>query len=103
MEYLPVRPFTGDTGNAGIGGSLTQVIEWGNLATLITFDTRISYRSAPPEVNRLEAFAFFAFQYPNYTAYDDTESAEYGALMALAGQLNAIRDDTSTSMSGKFL
>lgn len=104
MEYMPIRPSPGMLGSLDTGGSLTQVIEWGNLATLITFDTRVSYRSQPPtETSRITAFGMFAFQYPNYTAYSDPMSDEYTALQALAQSHATMRDDSTSSMSGKLL
>lgn len=49
MEWIPVRYQTGSMGQIDTG-SFTQVIQWGNLATIVTFDTRISYRSEDPTV-----------------------------------------------------
>ncbi len=34
--------------------SLTQVIEWGDLASLVVFDTRISHRSKEPTLGSRE-------------------------------------------------
>ena len=47
MEWMPVRRGHGFMGVIGTT-SLTQVIEWGNLATIVGFDTRISHRSKGP-------------------------------------------------------
>jgi alkaline phosphatase D len=47
MEWIPVRRGPGIMGVVETT-SLTQVIEWGNLATIVGFDTRISHRSKGP-------------------------------------------------------
>jgi alkaline phosphatase D len=49
MEWIPVRHQVGSMGQIDTG-SFTQVIQWGKLATIVTFDTRISYRSEDPTV-----------------------------------------------------
>lgn len=47
LEWLPLRKGPGSMGVVE-DASLTQVIEWGDLASLVVFDTRISYRSKEP-------------------------------------------------------
>lgn len=49
MEWLPLRLANGGGGMGVVeDSSLTQVIEWGDLASLVVFDTRISHRSMEP-------------------------------------------------------
>ena len=49
MEWMPIRRGPGVMG-VDTTTSITQVIEWGKLATVAAFDTRISYRSKTPTV-----------------------------------------------------
>lgn len=39
--------------------SITQVIEWGKLATFVGFDTRISYRSKDPTLGSCKSISKF--------------------------------------------
>jgi hypothetical protein len=48
MEWQPIRRGPGLLGVTNT--SITQVIEWGKLATIVGIDTRISYRSKDPTV-----------------------------------------------------
>jgi PhoD-like phosphatase len=47
MEWMPLRRGPGVMGVV-TSTSLTKVIEWGKLATVVVFDTRVSYRSKIP-------------------------------------------------------
>jgi hypothetical protein len=49
LEYLPLRTAPGSMGVVTIG-TLTQVIEWGKLATFVLSDTRITARSKEPSL-----------------------------------------------------
>ena len=49
MEWMPIRRGPGRMGVITTT-SITQVIEWGKLATIAAFDTRVSYRSKTPTV-----------------------------------------------------
>ena len=49
MEWMPIRRGPGVMGVVTTT-SITQVIEWGKLATIAAFDTRISYRSKTPTI-----------------------------------------------------
>lgn len=50
MEWMPLRRGPGTMGVVNIT-SITQVIEWGKLASVVLFDTRISYRSREPTLD----------------------------------------------------
>ena len=50
MEWMPLRRGPGKMGVVSIT-SITQVIEWGKLASVVLFDTRISYRSKEPTLD----------------------------------------------------
>ena len=43
-EWLPLRHVPGTMGKIK-SGQLTKIMEWGSLATVVGFDTRLSYRS----------------------------------------------------------
>ena len=60
MEWMPVRPGPGTMGVVETA-SLTRVIEWGNLASLVVFDSRISYRSEEPTILNSKCVHFEAF------------------------------------------
>lgn len=47
LEWLPLRIGEGRMGCV-LDGTITQVIEWGKLASFVTFDTRVSGRSKDP-------------------------------------------------------
>lgn len=50
MEWMPLRRGPGTMGVVTTT-SITQVIEWGKLASVVLFDTRISYRSKEPTLD----------------------------------------------------
>ena len=47
MEWMPIRKGPGSMGVVSTT-SITQVIEWGSLATVVAFDSRLSHRSKEP-------------------------------------------------------
>jgi hypothetical protein len=49
MEWMPVRRGPGIMGVVNTT-SITQVIEWGKLATVVLFDSRVSFRSKDPTI-----------------------------------------------------
>ena len=65
--------------------SITQVVEWGNLATFVGVDTRISDRSKEPTLgDRLQPFAAsYAYGQTNITQY--YEDGEVGQTFAYIG------------------
>jgi hypothetical protein len=56
LEYLPLRRAPGSMGVVTIG-TITQVIEWGKLATVVLFDTRITARSKEPALMTSSEYA----------------------------------------------
>ena len=50
MEWMPLRRGPGVMGVVTTT-SITQTIEWGKLASVVLFDTRISYRSKEPTLD----------------------------------------------------
>ena len=49
MEWMPIREYEGSLGVVEI--SNLQVIEWGDLATFVAVDSRVSQRSEDPTIN----------------------------------------------------
>ena len=45
-EWMPIRHVAGSMGQIETG-TLTKVLEWGNLATIVGLDTRMSHRTEP--------------------------------------------------------
>lgn len=60
MEWLPLRYAEGNMGQVNIG-SLTKVIEWGDLATIVGMDTRVSYRTGSGGTGTFEAYKIDSF------------------------------------------
>jgi len=104
LEWMPVRHQEGSMGDIDLG-SFTQIIEWGSLATFITFDTRISYRSEDPTVGSgpLDSFGVFAFTYDNVTEYADPDSEVNAALLATAQTELDRQNDPQYTMIGDYM
>lgn len=74
MEWMPLRRGPGTMGVVDIT-SITQVIEWGNLASIVALDTRVTKRSMEPTLASVFAdFAGYAFSNLNMTSYYDPTS-----------------------------
>jgi hypothetical protein len=58
MEWMPIRRGPGIMGVVNTT-SITQVIEWGKLATVVLFDSRVSFRSKDPTI-RDSTYSFVA-------------------------------------------
>lgn len=67
MEWLPIRYNDGSMGQ--IEGSFTQTIQWGDLATIIAFDTRTSFRSEDPTVGSGRTYPSFHPPISNSTLF----------------------------------
>ena len=69
MEWMPIRRGPAAMGVVEIT-SITQVIEWGSLASIVAVDGRMTDRSAEPTLKILwNPFAFAAFSAKNMSAY----------------------------------
>jgi phosphodiesterase/alkaline phosphatase D-like protein len=55
MEWLPLRRLPGQMGVVDLG-TFTQVIEWGDMATIVAIDTRVSHRSSEPTLQSSSKF-----------------------------------------------
>ena len=82
MEWMPIRNGPGDSGVAGI--SITQIIEWGDLATLAGFDTRLKARTQEKpgyfaRPSELEDLFNYAADNTNVGSYDANQLAAMAA------------------------
>ena len=83
MEWLPLRTGPGSMGVVDLT-SITQVVEWGNLASFVAVDTRISDRSMEPTLgSAFNPFAGYAYGQTNITQY--YEEGEVGQTFAYLG------------------
>lgn len=69
LEWMPIRRYEGTMGVVNIG-SIHQVISWGDMATIVTFDTRLTARSADPTINSSTWNAFLPFAGANNNVSD---------------------------------
>ena len=100
MEWLPLRRGPGSMGVVDIT-SITQVIEWGNLASVVTLDSRISQRSAEPTLASVFGeFYGTAYVSTNISAYYDMESVERQTFESIAAGVKAKMEDPAFSMIG---
>lgn len=105
LTWMPIRPNVTDDDNMGVVkglGSLTQVVEWGDLATIVAFESRVSYRSEEPTLSSVfEEFAAFAENNTNVTQYGEEGSPVKEELDAVAANVRAKMWDPSFTMVGE--
>lgn len=91
MEWMPIRkgPF-GTMAGGNVDTDLTQVIEWGNLATLVLLDSRVSERSAEPAGTTHFLDFSLAFGNLNVSAYEEEP---------LKSQFDAIHDSVMAEIN----
>ncbi|KAJ1456377.1 PhoD-like phosphatase-domain-containing protein [Pelagophyceae sp. CCMP2097] len=89
MEWMPIRKAPGAMGL--IDFSITQVIEWGNLATFVALDTRNTARSKEPTL----ASVFGKFPAVSTT---NTDVNAYLTDPTIAAQIKAVSADVNASM-----
>lgn len=101
LEWMPVR-YVPEGGPEGLDiGTITQVIEWGNLATIATFDTRLANRSEKHAGgSRVRAFGGFAVVNGDYKEYRDESSEVNGKLKEFSKVFFDNRDDPDISLAG---
>ncbi|CAJ1936746.1 unnamed protein product [Cylindrotheca closterium] len=103
MEWLPLRYAAGSMGQLNIG-SITKVIEWGELATIVGVDTRVSYRtSAGGTAFDNPSYGFVAFNETNVTAYSDPSTFAYEILQGAISQDLAERNMGNRSIIGESI
>jgi PhoD-like phosphatase len=84
-------------------GTITQVISWGDMATFVGFDTRISHRSEDPTINSntITSFLFLALRYKHLARFSRDGSWPRRRLLKLANDVHKKLDDPSFTMIGK--
>lgn len=102
FEWMPIRHFPGSMGVVDVG-TITQVISWGDMATIVTFDTRLSHRSKDPTLNSNTWGYFFPFATANtdVSQYSNTSSPVYQEMVAVAEQVTAILESDEYSLIGE--
>ena len=100
MEWMPLRRGPGTMGVIDIT-SITQVIEWGNLASIVAVDTRVTDRSMEPTLASVfNDFAGYAFVNTNMTAYYDNNSEVRKTFELIAKGTKERMNDPSFTMIG---
>jgi phosphodiesterase/alkaline phosphatase D-like protein len=101
LEWLPLRRYNGTMGVATIG-SITQVVSWGDMATIVAFDTRISHRSQEPTLAGATWGSFFglAGTETDINQYLNTSSDAYDAMIEAADSVRVLQEDPSFTMIG---
>lgn len=96
LEWLPIRRAPGSMGCIDVG-SITQVIEWGNLASFVAFDTRVSGRSKEPTLySPFGAFGDVTGSATNAFGYDRPPVKQ--ALEHVAAEINERYNDPKYTM-----
>lgn len=101
LEWMPVRRQEAPTGVVTIG-SITQVMSWGDMATIVALDTRISHRSEElTGKDTLTDFVPLSLRFRNAESYNDTSSRANRAITELAQELQATMDNPAYTMIGE--
>ena len=102
FEWLPIRHQEGQMGVITVG-DIVQKIAWGDMATIITFDTRVSHRSKDPTLNSNNWGAFFPFATANtdVSQYNNESSPVMDELMAVAKSVHEVLDSENFTMIGE--
>eukprot|EP00977_Amphora_coffeiformis_P022096 scaffold10436_cov107-Amphora_coffeaeformis.AAC.2 len=98
LEWLPLRYVEGSMGQLNIG-SLNKVIEWGDLATIVGLDTRVSYRTSASG----SGYGFVALNETNVTAYSDPSTYAYQVLQGTKQQDLAERNSENRTIIGESI
>lgn len=98
LEWMPIRRYEGTMGIVNIG-SIHQVISWGDMATIVTFDTRLTARSAEPTINSTtwDAFIPFAATNSNVSQYSTVLLED---LEKIAGPVHQVLESDEFTMIG---
>lgn len=101
LEWMPLRRYEGTMGVVKIG-AINQVISWGDMATVVTFDTRISHRSKEPTLNSSTFGPFFsvAGASNNVVDYSDVSNPLFDQLQTTAATVKAGLEDPQYTMIG---
>ena len=101
FEWMPIRHKSGAMGVVDVG-DITQVISWGDMATIVTFDTRVSHRSEDPTINSSTWGAFFPFATANtdVTQYRNESSQAYLDMLEVAAGVASLLESDEYTMIG---
>lgn len=101
MEWMPIRQGPMMSGAVDIT-SITQVIEWGDLASIVAVDTRLAGRSLEPTLgDTFSPFAAATFYGLNISAYYDETSDVRQTIEAIANSSKAEMSNPAYSMLGE--
>ena len=101
MEWMPIRQGPMLSGVLEFT-SITQVIEWGDLASIVAVDTRLGGRSLEPTIaDTFTPFAAAAFTNMNISAYYDETSDVRQSINAIAQSTKAEMSNQAYSMLGE--
>jgi alkaline phosphatase D len=102
FEWMPIRHQAGKMGVINVGNIL-QKISWGDMATIVTFDSRISHRSKDPTLNSNNWGAFFPFATVNkdVSQYRNESSPLKAEIMAIAKKVHAVLESDNFTMIGE--
>ena len=97
MEWMPIRRIP----NSDIT-TITQVIEWGDLASIVALDTRLTSRSAEPTLSSyFEPFLLSTFSETNITAYYDESSEVRKGFEAISESVKTLASNPESTMIGE--
>jgi hypothetical protein len=104
MEWMPIRQGT-ITGEGVVEvTSITQIIEWGELATVVAVDTRLTARSKEPSVfDTFSKFADFAMNETDVASYYNESSPARQRIDEIAEEVRAIQTNPKYTMIGENL
>ena len=102
FEWMPIRHQEGTMGVITVG-DIVQKVSWGNMATIVTFDTRISHRSKDPTINSNNWGAFFPFATANtdVSKYENATSPVVQELMTVAEGVHQVLDSDNFTLIGE--
>lgn len=102
FEWMPIRHMPGSMGVIDVG-SITQVISWGDMATIVTFDSRVSHRSKDPTLNSNTWGAFFPFGTANtdVSQYSNESSPVYDEMTEVASSVAALLENDEFTLIGE--
>jgi len=101
FEWIPIRHQPGSMGIIDVG-DITQIISWGDMATIVTFDTRVTHRSEEPTLNSSTWGSFFPFATTNkdVSQYSNQSSSAYTEMLNVATEVAKILENEEYEMIG---
>lgn len=104
MEWMPIRQGTITGEGVVVVTSITQIIEWGELATVVAVDTRLTARSKEPSVtDTFSKFADFAMNETDVASYYNESSPARQRIDEIAEEVRANLTNPEYTMIGENL